>query len=110
MGIMEKKMENTIMKYMGVSQNWGYLFGGPYNKDYSILGSILGSPYFGKLPFSSLGSSLGFRIRKLLHHTFQNLPCPCDQLPMLQTLTYIPEFWEDLEGRASDMLPYTTLE
>ena len=37
--------------YLGVSQNWGYLFGGPYNKDYSILGSILGSPYFGKLPF-----------------------------------------------------------
>ena len=28
----------------------GYPFGGPYNKDYSILGSILGSPYFGKLP------------------------------------------------------------
>ena len=25
-------------------------FGGPFNKDYSILGSILGSPYFGKLP------------------------------------------------------------
>ena len=25
--------------------------GGPHNKDYSILGSILGSPYFGKLPF-----------------------------------------------------------
>ena len=24
--------------------------GGPHNKDYSILGSILGSPYFGKLP------------------------------------------------------------
>ena len=24
---------------------------GPYSKDYSILGSILGSPYFGKLPF-----------------------------------------------------------
>ena len=35
---------------MGVSQNYGYLFGGPNNKDYSILGSILGSPYFGKLP------------------------------------------------------------
>ena len=35
---------------MGVSQNWGYHFGGPCNKDYSILGSILGSPYFGKLP------------------------------------------------------------
>ena len=29
----------------------GTFFGGPYNKDYSILGSILGSPYFGKLPF-----------------------------------------------------------
>ena len=38
--------------YMGVSQGLGfrYLFGGPYNKDYSILGSILGSPSFGKLP------------------------------------------------------------
>ena len=39
---------------MGVSQNQGYLFGGPYNKDYSILGSILGSPYFGKLPDQSV--------------------------------------------------------
>ena len=26
-------------------------FGGPYHKDYSVLGSILGSPYFGKLPY-----------------------------------------------------------
>ena len=33
-----------------VSQNDGYLIGGPHNKDCSILGSILGSPYFGKLP------------------------------------------------------------
>ena len=32
--------------------NLGYIFGGPYNTDYSILGSILGSPYFGKLPNS----------------------------------------------------------
>ena len=37
--------------YMGVSQNQGYHFRGPNNKDYSILGSILGSPYFGKLPY-----------------------------------------------------------
>ena len=37
---------------LGVSQNYGYLFGGPNNKDYSILGSTLGFPYFGKLPFS----------------------------------------------------------
>ena len=36
---------------MGASQNRGTLFGGPHNKDYSILGSILGSPYFGKLPY-----------------------------------------------------------
>ena len=28
----------------GVSQNSGYLFGGPYNKDYRNLGSILGVP------------------------------------------------------------------
>ena len=30
----------------------GTLFRGPYNKDYSILGSTLGSPYFGKLPYT----------------------------------------------------------
>ena len=28
----------------------GYHFGGPHNKDYSILGSILGSPHLWKLP------------------------------------------------------------
>ena len=37
-------------------QIWGFpkILGtfslGPYNKDYSSLGSILGPPYFGKLP------------------------------------------------------------
>ena len=35
---------------MGASQNWGYHFRSPNNKDYSVLGSILGSPYLGKLP------------------------------------------------------------
>ena len=30
----------------------GTLAGGPYNKDYNILESILGSPYFGKLPYT----------------------------------------------------------
>ena len=48
---------------MGVSQNQGYLFGGPYNKDYSILGSILGYPNFGKLPYglglTGSGAGLG---------------------------------------------------
>ena len=29
----------------------GYLFGVAHNEDYSILGSLLGSPYVGKLPF-----------------------------------------------------------
>ena len=29
----------------------GALLGGPYNKDYSILRSILRSPYLGKLPY-----------------------------------------------------------
>ena len=31
----------------------GIPFWGPHNKDYSIFGSILGSPDFGKLPFES---------------------------------------------------------
>ena len=41
----------NILQFLciGLSQNEGYHFGGPYNKDYGILGSILGSPYFGKL-------------------------------------------------------------
>ena len=38
---------------MGVSLNKGYLFGVPYSKDYSILGSILGSSYLGKLPYNT---------------------------------------------------------
>ena len=37
---------------MGFPKIRGTLFGGLNNKDYSILGSILGSPYFGKLPCS----------------------------------------------------------
>ena len=36
---------------MGVSQIYGYPFGGPHNKGYSISGSILGYPYFEKLPY-----------------------------------------------------------
>ena len=39
---------------------WGFpkigvtIFGCPYKKDYSILGSILGFLYFGKLPFGDV--------------------------------------------------------
>ena len=40
-------LASSSLKHRGVSQN----FGGPHSKDYSILGSILGSPYFGKLPY-----------------------------------------------------------
>ena len=43
---------------MGVSQNWGYHFGGPNNKDYGILGSILGFPYFGKLTYEAASKLL----------------------------------------------------
>ena len=34
-----------------VSENLVYHFGDPHNKDYSILGSILGSHFFRKLPW-----------------------------------------------------------
>ena len=43
--------------HLGLTLTWGFpnimgtLFGGPHNKDFSILGSILGYPYFGKLPY-----------------------------------------------------------
>ena len=33
----------------------GVPFRDPHSKDYNILGSILGFPYFGKLPFTVLG-------------------------------------------------------
>ena len=36
---------------LGFPKIRGTFFGCPYNKDYSILGSILGYPNFGKLPF-----------------------------------------------------------
>ena len=38
-------------------------WGGSHNKDYSISGSILGSPCFGKLPNTVVG--LGFRVQGL---------------------------------------------
>ena len=36
----------------------GYHLRSPINKDYSIWGSILGSPHFGKLPLCSRGDDL----------------------------------------------------
>ena len=37
---------------LGAFLNLGVPFGNPYNKEYNILGSILGDPYFGKLPLT----------------------------------------------------------
>ena len=54
----------------------GTIFGDPHNKDYSILGSILGSPYLGKLPYTWLP-----RVRYLqgdygeVIRVFERLPC-----------------------------------
>ena len=36
----------------GFPKKWVYLFGGPHSTGYNILGSILGSPYFGNLPYN----------------------------------------------------------
>ena len=36
---------------LGFPKIRGTFFGGPYNEDYSILGSILGYPNFEKLPY-----------------------------------------------------------
>ena len=42
-------------------------FWGPHNKDCSILGSILGSPYFGKLPYSEAVGETGASAGKTLY-------------------------------------------
>ena len=44
-------MAETVGNHIGVPKIKGYHFEGPNNKDFSILGSRLGSPYFGKLPY-----------------------------------------------------------
>ena len=43
-----------VMAVYGGFPKSGVPFGCPNNKDYSILGFILGSPYFGKLPSGDL--------------------------------------------------------
>ena len=58
--------------YGGFPKLGGLPFLGPHNKDYNIFGSILGSPYFGKLPYKlksnhmscslPLDNSIGFRV------------------------------------------------
>ena len=41
----------SAYSYLGVSQNSGTVLGVPILRIFTIFGSILGSPYFGKLPF-----------------------------------------------------------
>ena len=55
-GALAAKATLTVAMLAGYGLNCGGFsklrvrFGGPNNKDYSIWGSILGFPYFGKLP------------------------------------------------------------
>ena len=53
-----KENGNHYLGCRGFSE-LGVSFWGPYNKDYSILGSILGSPFLGKLP---VGKGVGRRL------------------------------------------------
>ena len=48
----ERISKYELLQYGGFSK-LGVHFGGPHNKDNNILGSILGSPYSGKLPYGS---------------------------------------------------------
>ena len=75
---------NLTKTEMGVSQIWGYFFGAPYNKSYSILGSIFGSPGpdLGKLPnlFRRYGTGVGSFISNLVDGTSGKLSIGVDTL------------------------------
>ena len=96
--------------YMGVSQDWGYPFEGPNNEDYSILGSILGSPYFGKLPRSLL---IGGRsvvgapfFRKPMFYPFYHDPGRDDVgLPALESMCNSIEQEQHLKNSHARPLP-----
>ena len=59
---MEKKMENEMetgviyrgLQGLGFPIFRGTISGCPHDKHYSILGSVLGSHYFGKLPYPKI--------------------------------------------------------
>ena len=44
----------------------------PYNEDYSTLGSILGSPYLGKLPNWDLGQAQGLVVDTTVVQNLEN--------------------------------------
>ena len=76
---MELEQNGSAMhttRYVWVPKIRGTFLGGPKNKDYNISGSILGSPYFGKLPYDGCLSSL-----QVLNCYGQ---CLCDSIPSLQ--------------------------
>ena len=51
---------------MGGFPKLGVPFWVPNNEDYSILGSILGSPCFGKLPYNPQNSDSGGRYESIV--------------------------------------------
>ena len=48
----------------------GYHFGGPNNKDYNILGSLLGFPYLGELLHRKMAGAVGFRCSRCQGWTY----------------------------------------
>ena len=55
--MLEATPKDSQFEYLSIWQFpkiWSTIFRGPNNKDYNILGSILGSPYLGKLPFKHI--------------------------------------------------------
>ena len=57
MGIEGLGLKNNFTEWLG-RPNIGGTLGVPTNKDYSMVGSILGSPYLGKLPVKTTQSCL----------------------------------------------------
>ena len=45
------RFSGCFLVHLGVSGNWGTLFGSPYKKDPNISGTILGSPNLRKPTF-----------------------------------------------------------
>ena len=74
---------------MGASENRGTLFGGPYNKDPTIWGTILGSPILGTPPYViwvecwGLGFAETLRFQSLRSCLTPSCPVQADSLRYL---------------------------
>ena len=55
----ERSSRQSFPKFVGFPNLGVPFFGGPHIRDPSILGSILGFPYFGKLPYVGFGGGGG---------------------------------------------------